>query len=88
MSTAAPTCSLAYDRMRLPGAVFEILVYLGIISAASLAFVVGWLTVNSAVVLTGFLLTSLIACRGSTSAGAVIPSSCSSARSRCSREAD
>jgi hypothetical protein len=41
-------------------AAFEVLGYLAIVAAASLAFLAGWLTVNGAVVLTLALLTSLI----------------------------
>ncbi len=61
MHAAAPTFPpLASDRMRIPGAVFEVLGYLALIAAAALAFVAGWLTVNAAVVLTALLLISLI----------------------------
>ncbi|MGA9566601.1 MAG: O-antigen polysaccharide polymerase Wzy [Candidatus Korobacteraceae bacterium] len=61
MSASAPTFPpFAYDRLRIPAAAFEVLFYLAIIAAASLAFVVGWLTVNGAVVLTVLLLISLI----------------------------
>ena len=61
MHAAAPTFPpLAYDRMRIPAAAFEILACLAVVAVASLAFVAGWLTVNGAVVLTVLLLTSLI----------------------------
>ncbi len=61
MTASAPTFPpLAYDRLRIPGAAFEILACLTLIAVASLAFVAGWLTVNGAVVLTVLLLASLI----------------------------
>jgi oligosaccharide repeat unit polymerase len=61
MSAAAPTLpALDYGRLRIPMAAFEVLAYLTIVSAASLAFLAGWLTVNGAVVLTVLLLASLI----------------------------
>jgi hypothetical protein len=41
-------------------AAFEVLAYLSVVAAASLAFLAGWLTVNGAVVLTVLLLGSLI----------------------------
>ena len=44
----------------LPSAAFEILAYLGIVGLGTLAFVVGWLTPNGAVVLTAVLLVGLL----------------------------
>jgi len=61
MSAGAPAWRpLDYDRLRIPTAAFEVLAYLTVIAAASLAFLAGWLTVNAAVVLTVALLTTLI----------------------------
>jgi hypothetical protein len=61
MHAAAPTFPpLAYDRMRISAAAFEILACLAVVAVASLAFVAGWLSVNGAVVLTVLLLISLI----------------------------
>jgi hypothetical protein len=61
MSASAPAFPrLAYDRMPISAAAFEILAYLAVVAVASLAFVAGWLTVNAAVVLTVLLLISLI----------------------------
>jgi oligosaccharide repeat unit polymerase len=51
---------LDHSRLRIPMAAFEVLAYLSIVAAASLAFLSGWLTVNAAVVLTVLLLGSLI----------------------------
>jgi oligosaccharide repeat unit polymerase len=61
VSAAAPTLpALDYGRLRIPMAAFEVLAYLTVVSAASLAFVAGWLTVNGAVVLTVILLAALV----------------------------
>lgn len=61
MSSTAPTWpALGYERLRIPMAAFEVLGYLAIVAAATLAFLAGWLTVNGAVVLTVALLISLI----------------------------
>jgi hypothetical protein len=61
MSAAAPTLpALDYGRLRIPMAAFEVLAYLTVVAAASLAFLAGSLTVNGAVVLTVLLLGSLI----------------------------
>jgi oligosaccharide repeat unit polymerase len=61
MTSAAITVPpLHYSRLRIPAAAFELLAYLVIVAAASLAFLAGWLTVNGAVVLTILLLGSLI----------------------------
>jgi hypothetical protein len=49
-----------YARLRIPAAAFELLAYLVIVAATSLAFLAGWLTVNAAIVLTVLLLGSLI----------------------------
>jgi hypothetical protein len=61
MSASAPAFPpIAYDRLRIPAAAFEVLAYLTVVAVASLAFVAGWLSVNAAVVLTVLVLTSLI----------------------------
>jgi hypothetical protein len=61
MTAAAPAWPvLDYRRLPIPAAAFEILAYLGVVAAASLAFLAGWLPVNGAVVLTVALLASLI----------------------------
>ena len=61
MSAAASAIAIsAHSRLPLPGALFEILAYLAVIAAASLAFVAGWLSIDAAVVLTVFILGSLI----------------------------
>lgn len=62
MTSAAPTLPVAdYRRLPIPAAAFEVLAYLIVVAAATLAFVAGWLPVNGAVVLTVALLASLIA---------------------------
>jgi len=61
MTDSAPNdVAMAYGSASIPAAAFEVLGYLGAVAAATLAFVVGWLTVNGAVVLTVALLTTLI----------------------------
>jgi len=61
MSTSATLPAAAgFPRLRLPAAAFEVLGYLAVVAAATLAFLAGWLTVNAAVVLTVALLGSLI----------------------------
>jgi hypothetical protein len=61
MTTAAPAWPVRdYRRLPIPAAAFEILAYLAVVAAASLAFLAGWLSVNAAVVLTFALLASLI----------------------------
>jgi hypothetical protein len=61
MSVATSTISgFDYSRLSIPASVFEVLSYLIIVAAATLAFLAGWLTMNAAVVLTVFLLASLI----------------------------
>jgi O-antigen polysaccharide polymerase Wzy-like protein len=61
MSATAPIFpTLDYRPLRIPMAAFEALAYLVVVAAASLAFLVGWLNVNGAVVLTVALLTTLI----------------------------
>ena len=61
MTAAAPTWPAAYyHRLPIPAAAFEVLAYLIVVAAATLAFVAGWLPVNGAVVLTVALLASLI----------------------------
>lgn len=61
MSTAAPAWpALDYRGLRIPAAAFEVLGYLSVVAAASLAFLSGWLTVNGAVVVTVILLVSLV----------------------------
>ena len=61
MTAAAPAWPVAgFGSLRIPAAVFEVLGYLAVVAAGSLAFLAGWLTVNGAVVLTVVLLSSLI----------------------------
>src|SRR5271167_1736848 len=61
MSTAAPAWpALDYRRLPIPAAAFEVLIYLAVVAASSLAFLAGWMSVNAAVVLTVILLASLI----------------------------
>ena len=61
MSTAAPAWpALDYRRLPIPAAAFEVLAYLAVVAASSLAFLAGWMSVNAAVVLTVGLLASLI----------------------------
>ena len=62
MTAAAPTWPVAHQRrLPIPAAAFELLAYLIVVAAATLAFTAGWLPVNGAVVLTVVLLASLIA---------------------------
>ncbi len=60
--TAAATAwpSTDFRRLPIPAAAFEVLAYLAVVAAATLAFLAGWLPVNGAVVLTVVLLASLI----------------------------
>lgn len=61
MSAAAPTWPASrFDRLSIPAAAFEILAYLSLVAAASLAFVARSLSLNAAVVLTVVLLISLV----------------------------
>ena len=61
MTAAAPTWPVAHQRrLPIPAAAFELLAYLIVVAAATLAFTAGWLPVNGAVVLTVVLLASLI----------------------------
>jgi hypothetical protein len=57
---ASTTSGLDYSRLPIPGGVFEILGYLVIVAAATLAFLAGWFSINAAVVLTVLLLGWLI----------------------------
>ena len=60
MSAAAILTALDYGYLHIPMAAFEVLAYLVIVAADSLAFLARWLTVSGAVVLTVLLLGSLI----------------------------
>lgn len=61
MSAAAPSLPvLPVERPPIPAAMLEILGSLAAVTAASVAFVAGWLSVNAAVVLTAVLLATLI----------------------------
>jgi len=61
MTAAAPAWpALEYRRLPIPAAAFEVLAYLAVVAAASLAFVTGWMSVNAAIVLTVILLASLM----------------------------
>lgn len=61
MSSAESTYpALDYGSLRIPMAALEVLAYLGVVVAASLAFLARCLTVNGAVVLTMALLSTLI----------------------------
>jgi len=62
MSTSAtlPAAAAGFPRLRLPAAAFEVLGYLAVVVAATLAFLAGSLSVNAAVVPTVALLGSLI----------------------------
>ena len=61
MTTAAPVWPASdFRRLPIPTAAFEVLAYLTVVAAATLSFLAGWLTVNGAVVVTVFLLGSLI----------------------------
>src|SRR5271157_5023092 len=61
MSAGAPTLPAAdFSRHRIPTAAFEVLGYLSVVAAATLAFLAGWLTINGAVVITVALLITLI----------------------------
>jgi O-antigen polysaccharide polymerase Wzy len=62
MTAAAPAWPASdYRRLPIPAAAIEVLAYLTVIAAATLAFLAGWLPVNGAVVLTVALLGWLIA---------------------------
>jgi len=61
MSASAPTDVVpAYESESIPAAAVEVLGYLSVVAVATLAFLIDWLTVNGAVVLTLALLTMLI----------------------------
>ena len=61
MSTAAQSISRSGPAfLPIPTAAFEVLAYLGLVAIATLCFLLGWLSINGAVVLTVLLLSSLI----------------------------
>ena len=61
MSTAAQSISRSGPTfLPIPTAAFEVLAYLGVVAIATLCFLLGWLPINGAVVLTVLLLSSLI----------------------------
>lgn len=61
MSSVAPAYPFPdYNSLHIPAAAFEVLAYLAVVAVATVCFLLGWLPVNGAIVLTVVLLATLI----------------------------